>query len=209
MAEKLGDEQRLARVYTYLINYHYLKGEPDLAIEYGERCLRHRRGGAATSALQSLARGYMGYSYHAQGQYRRAARDPARERRGARAGARRDAGRQAGVSYVSSSGWLAFTLAELGEFDAAALSLDKAQRGGRGERPRLHPGHRADDGRAGLAAPRAARARAARAASGASTPAATRASTCGGRFPRRCWASRSCCSAGARKACALLEDGVR
>jgi tetratricopeptide (TPR) repeat protein len=40
MAEKLGDEQRLARVYTYLINYHYLKGEPDLAIEYGERCLR-------------------------------------------------------------------------------------------------------------------------------------------------------------------------
>ncbi|HSE06217.1 MAG TPA: tetratricopeptide repeat protein, partial [Methylomirabilota bacterium] len=39
-------------------------------------------------------------------------------------------GGQAGVSYVTSSGWLAFTLAELGEFDAAALSLDKAQRAG-------------------------------------------------------------------------------
>src|SRR5262249_13217556 len=39
MAEKLGDDQRLARVYTYLINYYYLKGDPELAIEYGERCL--------------------------------------------------------------------------------------------------------------------------------------------------------------------------
>ena len=38
--EKLGDAPRLARVYSYLVNYHYLKGEPDLAIEYGERCLR-------------------------------------------------------------------------------------------------------------------------------------------------------------------------
>ena len=40
MAQQLGDEPRLARVYTYLVNYYYLTGEPDLAIEYGERCLR-------------------------------------------------------------------------------------------------------------------------------------------------------------------------
>ena len=40
MAQRLGDERRLARVYSYLVNYHYLKGEPDLAMEYGERCLR-------------------------------------------------------------------------------------------------------------------------------------------------------------------------
>src|SRR3972149_2422911 len=39
LAKALDDEQRLARVYTYLINYHYLKGEPHLASEDGQRCL--------------------------------------------------------------------------------------------------------------------------------------------------------------------------
>jgi tetratricopeptide (TPR) repeat protein len=129
MAEKLGDEQRLARVYTYLINYHYLKGEPDLAIEYGERCLRI--GDAAGDlSLQALARGYLGYSCHAQGLYRRA-HSTLRENVEALELVQGDApGGQAGVSYVTSSGWLAFTLAELGEFDSAAMSLDRAQRAG-------------------------------------------------------------------------------
>src|SRR5262249_56777528 len=127
-AEKLGDEQRLARVYTLLINYHYLKGEHDLAIEYVERCLRI--GAAAGDAgLQALARGYLGYSCHAQGLFRRA-RSVLRENVEALELVRGDApGGPAGelytraaavaASYVTSSGWLAFTLAELGEFDAA------------------------------------------------------------------------------------------
>jgi tetratricopeptide (TPR) repeat protein len=129
MAEKLGDEQRLARVYTYLINYHYLKGEPDLAIEYGERCLRI--GDAAGDVgLQALARGYLGYSCHAQGLYHRA-HSILRENVEALELVQGEApGGQTGVSYVTSSGWLAFTLAELGEFDAAAMSLDRAQRAG-------------------------------------------------------------------------------
>ena len=129
MAEKLGDEQRLARVYTYLINYHYLKGEPDLAIEYGERCLRI--GDAAGDVgLQALARGYLGYSCHAQGLYHRA-HSILRENVEALEMVQGDTpGGQTGVAYVTSSGWLAFTLADLGEFDAAAMSLDRAQRAG-------------------------------------------------------------------------------
>ena len=43
-------------------------------------------------------------------------------------------GTQAGISYVTSSGWLAFTLAELGEFDAARDYLRGAPAGRRGER---------------------------------------------------------------------------
>ncbi|HSB42803.1 MAG TPA: adenylate/guanylate cyclase domain-containing protein [Methylomirabilota bacterium] len=129
MAEKLGDEQRLARVYTYLINYHYLKGEPDLAIEYGERCLRI--GDAARDpALQALAQGYLGYSCHAQGQYGRAHSILRENVEALELVQGETAGGQTGVSYVTSSGWLAFTLAEIGEFDAAALSLDRAQRAG-------------------------------------------------------------------------------
>ena len=71
MAKLIGDEPRLARVYTYLINYHYLKGEPDVAMSYGERCLAIGEG-AQDVPLQALARGYMGYSHHAQGHYREA-----------------------------------------------------------------------------------------------------------------------------------------
>jgi tetratricopeptide (TPR) repeat protein len=127
MADKLGDDQRLARVYTYLINYHYLKGEPELAIEYGERCLRI--GDAVQDpALQALARGYLGYSFHAQGHYRRAA-FVLKQNVQALEGAWNDGeGTQAGVSYVTSSGWLALTLAELGEFDSAISIVDQAQR---------------------------------------------------------------------------------
>ncbi|HET7874555.1 MAG TPA: AAA family ATPase, partial [Methylomirabilota bacterium] len=127
MAEKLGDEQRLARVYTYLINYYYLKGDPELAIEYGERCLRI--GDAARDpALQALARSYLGYSTHAQGQYRRA-EQILRQNVEALEGAQHNGpGMQAGISFVTSSGWLAFTLAELGEFDAAGAALEHAER---------------------------------------------------------------------------------
>src|SRR5262249_31362770 len=98
LASDLGDEARLARVYTYLINYHYLKGETKQAIEYGQRCLEVGRA-IGDAALQGLARQYMGQSYHAQGDYERAER-ALRENIEATA---RD---QATISYVASCGWL-------------------------------------------------------------------------------------------------------
>ena len=133
MAKLIGDEPRLARVYTYLVNYHYLKGEPDAAIAYGERCLAI---GEASQdvALQSLARGYMGYSYHAQGRYRDAEMvlmqnvEKLEEVRATVGGA------QTTVSYASSTGWLAFALAELGEFDLATSYADIGQRAAEADR---------------------------------------------------------------------------
>jgi predicted ATPase/class 3 adenylate cyclase len=127
LAHRLGDEERLAHVYTYLINYHYLRGEPDLAIEYGERCLATART-RHDLALEALARRYMGHSYHAQGRYRQAeeilreniealqARPPEPERE------------QAALAHVASAGWLALTLAELGDFDLGQRYADEAQR---------------------------------------------------------------------------------
>jgi class 3 adenylate cyclase/tetratricopeptide (TPR) repeat protein len=127
MAEKIGDDRRLARVYTYLINYHYLTGESELAIEYGERCLRI---GSAVKdpSLQALARGYVGQSFHVQGQYRRAEAILKENIEALEAASGEAAGTQAGISYVTASGWLAFTLAELGEFESAAACLEPAQR---------------------------------------------------------------------------------
>jgi tetratricopeptide (TPR) repeat protein len=133
MAKLINDESRLARVYTYLVNYHYLKGEPDAAIAYGERCLAIGEAGQDV-ALQALARGYMGYSYHAQGRYREAESvlmqnvERLEEVRG------KDGGAQTTVSYASSTGWLAFALAELGEFDLAASYAEIGQRAAEADR---------------------------------------------------------------------------
>ena len=125
MAEKLGDERRMARVYAYLINYHYLKGEPELAIEYGERCLRI--GDALEDpALQSLARSYLGYTYHAEGKYKRGQAILAQNVEALEGTWTQRDGTQGAISYVTSSGWLAFTLAELGEFEAARASVERA-----------------------------------------------------------------------------------
>jgi len=120
LAGDLGDEPRLARVYTYLINYHYLKGETRQAIEYGQRCLDVGRA-IGDPALQGLARQYMGQSYHAQGDY-------ARAERALRENIEATAGDQATISYVASCGWLAFSLADRGAFAAANSYLAEAQR---------------------------------------------------------------------------------
>jgi class 3 adenylate cyclase/tetratricopeptide (TPR) repeat protein len=129
LATEIGDEPRLARVYTYLINYHYLKGEPDRAIAYGERCLAIGEA-AGDVALQALARGYMGYSHHAQGHYAEAEAVLRRNVESAGEGSVAAAGPQGHVLYVSSAGWLGFARADRGEFEAALRYAEMAQRAG-------------------------------------------------------------------------------
>jgi len=126
LGAELGDESRLARVYSYLVNYHYLNGEPDLAIDYGERCLRIADA-TQDLTLQALARGYLGLSLHVQGQYRRAELI-LRQNVEALAEARGTAADQSAIPYVTSSGWLAFTLAELGDFHGADACVGQALR---------------------------------------------------------------------------------
>jgi class 3 adenylate cyclase/tetratricopeptide (TPR) repeat protein len=124
IAQQLGDEERLARAYTYLINYHYLLGQTARTIDYGARCLAiaERRGDAA---LATLARRYLGHSHHAQGQHR-LAREVLEDN--VRALEARSAGDVAAVtSYVASRAWLAWTLADQGEFDRADACLDRAR----------------------------------------------------------------------------------
>jgi tetratricopeptide (TPR) repeat protein len=126
LGAELGDESRQARVYSYLVNYHYLNGEPDLAIDYGERCLRIADA-TQDLALQALARGYLGLSCHVQGQYRRSELI-LRQNVDALTEARGTAVDQSAISYVTSSGWLGFTLADLGDFHAADACVDQAMR---------------------------------------------------------------------------------
>ena len=126
LGAELGDESRLARVYSYLANYHYLNGEPDLAIDYGERCLRIADA-TQDLTLQALARSFIGLACHAQGQYRRTELI-LRQNVEALARARGTAAEQSSIAYITSSGWLAFTLAELGDFHGADACVDQALR---------------------------------------------------------------------------------
>ena len=120
LARDLGDEQRLARVYTYLVNYHYLKGDTSAALDYGARCLTV---GEATGdvALQTVARQYMGQSYHVQGDYPRAEAVLQENLTAVDAS-------PAGTSYVASCAWLAWSLAERGQFQTADACLDRGLR---------------------------------------------------------------------------------
>jgi len=127
MARELGDEPRLAGVYTYLINYHYLKGEPAHALEYGQRCLDigEARGDLA---LQALARRYMGHCYHAQGRYRLAESILGQNLTALDAAPAGEPLPPDSVAYVGSAGWLAFALAELGDFNQAQTYVARAQK---------------------------------------------------------------------------------
>ena len=126
MAAQIGDEARQARAYSYLINYYYLRGEPTLALEYGERCLGIAEH-LGDRVLVSIARRYMGHAFHALGQGRQAVsalHDCAEALAG---NVERDPSANAITAYVSTCAWLAFALADLGEFDAAETWADRAR----------------------------------------------------------------------------------
>src|SRR5262245_23415211 len=119
LARELGDDRHLALAYTYLINYHYLKGETSLTLDYGTRCLAIAEA-ARDQGIHSLARQYMGQSYHVRGEYARAERELERNLAAADPG-------NGLTSYISSRAWLAFSLSERGQFDAAERHAYAAQ----------------------------------------------------------------------------------
>ncbi|OLC16093.1 MAG: hypothetical protein AUH29_06170 [Candidatus Rokubacteria bacterium 13_1_40CM_69_27] len=127
LASRLGDDRRLANVYTYLVNYHYLKGEPDLAIEYGERCLAIAEA-TDDETLRALAGRYMGHISHTLGQYRRAQQIFTENVERLEAAPLAGEAAPPSVSYAASTAWLAFTLAELGEFEFADAYLARAEK---------------------------------------------------------------------------------
>jgi tetratricopeptide (TPR) repeat protein len=129
IATALGDNARLARVYTYLINYHFLRGEPERALTYGERCLEIARQ-SGDEALVLLAERYLGQIHHVLGRYGRAREilTDCSERLSRAAASRPEAARApAAVDFVSSAGWLAFTLSDLGDFEAGRSWADRAE----------------------------------------------------------------------------------
>jgi len=118
LAKSLGDERRLADVYSQLSNYHYMKGEPDTAIEFGRMCLT-MPAGTQEDSVPRFHRQYLGTCYHAVGRYHESTDILTEHIRALELGEDFTRVGPANLSYVSSCGWLAFTLAELGEFERA------------------------------------------------------------------------------------------
>jgi len=72
LAEKLNDEQRMARVLNFLNSYYGLAGDPERAIEIGERALK-LKAVQNEIAASSVTYYYLGAAYNKTGQYGRAA----------------------------------------------------------------------------------------------------------------------------------------
>ena len=68
LAEELGDEQRIARVLNFLNSYYGLAGDPERAIEIGQRALRLNVV-QADRASSTVANYYLGAAYNKTGQY--------------------------------------------------------------------------------------------------------------------------------------------
>lgn len=68
LTEKLGDEQRTARVLNFLNSYYGLAGDPERAIEIGQRALGLRVV-QADLASSTVAYYYLGAAYNKTGQY--------------------------------------------------------------------------------------------------------------------------------------------
>jgi class 3 adenylate cyclase/tetratricopeptide (TPR) repeat protein len=72
LARTLGDQRRLGEALAYLTDYFRLMGDPDRAIEYGHQALAIADA-VGEFTLRLRANTYLGQTYHALGEYRRAA----------------------------------------------------------------------------------------------------------------------------------------
>ncbi|MBI2207192.1 MAG: AAA family ATPase [Candidatus Rokubacteria bacterium] len=125
LALRANDPSRLGQVYAYVSNYHYMKGEPDLAIRYGHQCL----GLGDVPELvppRRAARQYLGTSYHALGEYPMAEEILSDQLRDLEATEDVASVGPVNLAYVSSAAWLAFTYLEIGDFPRAHEAAARA-----------------------------------------------------------------------------------
>ncbi len=125
LAESLGDQGRLGRVFTYLANYHVQIGDPGPALECAQRALAiaERLGDIASRIVADFR---VGQAHHALGEYRRASRFLRRAAADLKGDRTRDRLGMAGFPAAISRGFLAWCLAEVGEFAEGIALADEA-----------------------------------------------------------------------------------
>jgi predicted ATPase len=116
LADKLGDEQRTARVLNFLNSYYGLAGDPERAIEIGQRALRLN---AVQNDLSSstVTNYYLGAAYNKTGQYALAVEALQRAVHNISANRRNDRFGTAAVLSVICRSHLVQCLAAMGRFE--------------------------------------------------------------------------------------------
>jgi predicted ATPase/class 3 adenylate cyclase len=118
LARLLEDPIRLGHISSYMARYLFLMGRHDQAMTAGEQALMLATQGA-DFALQVAGRMYLGQIHHAMGSYQQAI-DILQPNTTALSGERRqERFLQVNLPSVTSRTYLAFCLAELGEFPTA------------------------------------------------------------------------------------------
>jgi class 3 adenylate cyclase/tetratricopeptide (TPR) repeat protein len=125
LATRLDDRRRLGLVTAFLLNFATLRGDLDRAVEHGRRALE-LAGEADDIALRVLAHAFLALAHYGRGDYRRAV-DLAARNLDLLAGERET--ERFGMALLPSvycRTVMAWSLAELGEFAAAAHAAREA-----------------------------------------------------------------------------------
>jgi class 3 adenylate cyclase/tetratricopeptide (TPR) repeat protein len=115
LAAALDDPRRLGQVSVSLANIFWLRGAYDQAIAGAQRALALATAGGDVG-LHAVANLYLGFAYHAQGDYRRAIDCLAQTRTFFDVARRRERFGVPILPAMGSRGWLAVCHAELGTF---------------------------------------------------------------------------------------------
>ncbi len=126
LADKLGDGRRLARVSAFLMNFFTLRGDFERAVGYGERALSLTN--PADVELAVPTNNFLSLAFFGKGEYRRAAELATRS--AALVGDERHRERfgMAQLASVYSRTVMAWSLAELGEFERGLAAGEEGLR---------------------------------------------------------------------------------
>ena len=127
LAAALGDQGRLGRVSTYMTAYLWVMGHPDRSLESGRRALTIAEA-LGDVALQVEANYRLGQAYLALGDYRRAMEFLVRNVSSLKGHLLHERFGLPGIASVVSRSYLAWCLAELGEFVEAIARGEEAVR---------------------------------------------------------------------------------
>jgi class 3 adenylate cyclase/tetratricopeptide (TPR) repeat protein len=124
-AQELGDRERLARTNTYLCNYFAATYNPDRAVECGE-CAHALAEEVGQLGLLVSSTFTLGEALYSLGDFRRSAAMLKRNVDALKGELRLERFGMTGFPAPLSGGMLAICLAELGEFDEAAIAAEEA-----------------------------------------------------------------------------------
>ena len=125
LAERLGDQRRIARVSAYMADYYRLMGRYDDAVGAGERTLAIARA-LGDFVLQLAGTMYVGQAQYNLGRYREAADLFARNVEALAGDLARERFGFPYVASVHSRTWMVWCLSELGDFAEAIARGEEA-----------------------------------------------------------------------------------